>query len=34
LNNLVIGHGQGNFGFLIDYSFFVDQSKVTNVIGD
>jgi len=34
LNNLVIGQGQGNFGFLIDYSFFVDQSKVTNVIGD
>ena len=33
-NNLVIGQGQGNFGFLIEYSFFVDQSNVTNVIGD
>ena len=32
-NNIVIGQGQGNFGFLIDYSFFVDQSVVTNVIG-
>ena len=33
-NNLVIGQGEGNFGFLIDYSFFVDQSNVTNIIGD
>ena len=33
-NNLVIGQGQGNFGFLIEYSFFVDESNFTNVIGD
>lgn len=33
-NNLVIVQGQGNFGFLIDYSYFVDQPNVTNVIGD
>ena len=33
-NNIIIGQGQGNFGFLIEYSFYVDQSNVTNVIGD
>ena len=33
-NNLVIGQGEGNFGFLINYSFFVDQSNVTNIIRD
>jgi len=31
-NNLVIGQGQGDFGFIVEYSFLVGQSFVTNVI--
>jgi PDZ domain-containing secreted protein len=31
-NNLVIGQGQGDFGFILEYSFLVGQSFVTNVI--
>ena len=32
LNNIVIGQGQGDFGFIVEYSFLVGQSVVTNVI--
>ena len=31
-NNIIIGQGQGNFGSLIDYSFYVDQSFVNDDI--
>ena len=33
-NNIIIGQGQGNFGSLIDYSFYVDQSFVSDNIDD
>jgi hypothetical protein len=33
-NNIIIGQGQGNFGSLIDYSFYVDQSFVSDDIED
>jgi plastocyanin/PDZ domain-containing secreted protein len=32
LNNIVIGQGQGDFGFIVEYSFLVGQSIVTSVI--
>ena len=32
LNNIVIGQGQGDFGFIVEYSFLVGQSVVTSVI--